>query len=111
MTEETEPPDESLVAYRVEGSSMWPTLESGATVLVADAERCVALGRPWPPECGDIVVAKHPFRRDHLLVKRVAAVVGGRFDLRGESAIESEDSGSLGTFALDAIVGVVVGQP
>lgn len=98
-------------AYRVQGWSMWPTLAEGSTVVVLSAARCSAVGQQWPPEVGAIVVARHPFRRGLAIVKRVAGVdAAGRFELRGDASIESEDSGSLGSFELEALVGRVVGR-
>ncbi len=100
---------DELVEYRVEGWSMWPTLREGGKILVRLAEGCLRCGEAWPPAEGDLVLARHPFRRDQMIVKRVAGVLEGhRFDLRGDWAPESEDSGALGSFGLGDLVGRVV---
>lgn len=45
-----------------------------------------------PPEVGDIVVARHPSRRELKIVKRVSRVhENGTFDLQGENPFESTD--------------------
>lgn len=86
---------------------MWPAIEHGALLHVVEGAQCRALGHPWPPTPGALVVAHHPFRR-RLIVKRVAARDGERFVLRGDAPVESEDSGTLGAFTVDALVGLVV---
>ncbi|MEM6995402.1 MAG: S26 family signal peptidase [Myxococcota bacterium] len=104
-----QPLPSSLVRYTVDGWSMWPSLVHGQTVLVAPRTECAALGYAWPPEAGAIVVAHHPFRRGQTIVKRVAVTFAdGRFELRGDLPVESEDSGALGPFPLAALIGRVV---
>ncbi len=80
---------------------MWPALHSGSIVRVDTSIKT--------PKVGDIVVARHPFRRGLQIVKRVVARdPDGSLKLRGDNWIESEDSGSLGRFPPSALVGVVV---
>ncbi len=86
------------LVFEVEGHSMWPALKPGMVVRV-DPQRT--------PKVGDIVVARHPFRKHHPIVKRVVACDNG-FELRGDNWIESEDSSALGRFAREAVIGVVV---
>ena len=67
--------------------------------------------RRGPPRQGDVVLARHPFVEDTLLIKRVDHVTAGcRCFLRGDNpdSLESTDSRSFGTIAADAIVGRVV---
>lgn len=88
--------------FEVGGESMRPTLRPGQRVLVdprAYARRVPALG--------DIVVARHPFRREVHLVKRVARVDGDRVFLAGDNPAESTDSRTLGGFLPERIVGRV----
>lgn len=88
---------------------MWPTLDDGARITVAPPTRCHALGHRWPPVEGALVVARHPYRRGRLLVKRVVERHGERVVLRGDADCESEDSGAFGALALHDLVGLVVG--
>ena len=90
--------------FRVSGSSMTPLLEDGDVVLV-DTE---AFASKAPAE-GDVVLVRHPYRRDVALVKRVASVEDdGRLFLAGDCPAESTDSRSFGTVRADLVVGAVV---
>lgn len=100
---------EPLRTFRVEGTSMWPTLDDGARITVAPPARCHVLGHRWPPVEGALVVARHPYRRGRLIVKRVVECRGERLILRGDAGPESEDSGAFGALALHDLVGLVVG--
>ncbi len=53
------------------------------------------------------MVARHPFRRDVFVVKRVQAFVEGRVRLLGDNPGASTDSRSLGDFELRRLVGPV----
>lgn len=87
-----------LRAVRVTGHSMRPTLKDGDVVLVSRSTRLTV---------GDIVLADHPFK--HVtVVKRVTAVTGDRYELRGDDASESSDSRTFGTLSLKDIHGKVV---
>jgi nickel-type superoxide dismutase maturation protease len=79
--------------FQVQGRSMEPTLHPGDTVWVDRSAFRQAL-----PVTGDLVVAKHPFRRDQRLVKRVKQVtIDGRIELIGDNPQESTDSRGLGS--------------
>jgi nickel-type superoxide dismutase maturation protease len=82
---------------------MYPALAEGEVVEV-DTHAF----RRRDPRPGDIVLARHPFRARTTLVKRVHAVTGDRYDLRGDDPIESEDSRGFGPLPRDAILGLVV---
>jgi nickel-type superoxide dismutase maturation protease len=85
---------------------MLPTLEAGDTVWVD----CRAY-RESLPDVGDLVVARHPFQADQLLIKRVAAVeVEGRIFLRGDNPDESTDSRGLGALEGSRLIGQVIGR-
>ena len=91
--------------FRVTGASMSPTLESGDELIV-DARAF----RKRPPRVGDIVVARHPFRADVKVVKRVTAVTEtNHFFLQGDnpSPLESSDSRSFGPLPISHILGRV----
>lgn len=89
-----------MARYRVQGDSMWPSIPDG----------CVVETRPLTAELcvGDVVVAKHPFRSDMLLVKRVHKIGATGLVLHGDAAHGSEDSRALGPFPLGSILGLVV---
>jgi nickel-type superoxide dismutase maturation protease len=90
--------------YRIDGGSMRPTLSSGDHVLVDPGAY-----RSSPPRVGDVVLARHPFRRDVEMVKRVRDTLpGARFVLAGDNPAESTDSRTLGSVPLELIRGRVV---
>ena len=89
--------------WRVTGRSMSPTLDPGDEVLV----RRVAGGPRQDVTPGDVVVAKHPYRRDVLLIKRVEAVSEHHCVLVGDNPDESTDSRHLGPVALTDLLGRV----
>ena len=78
---------------------MWPTIPEGSVVSTRGLEP--------PPEVGDVVVARHPFRANMLLVKRIRSIGPDGYELVGDAAHGSEDSRGLGLFPLTRIVGVV----
>ena len=91
---------------RVSGESMAPTFGAGDTVWVHTR---TFLRRD--PVVGDVVVAHHPFVRDQLLIKRVASVLSdGSLELRGDNRESSTDSGGLGSFPRNAILGCVLAR-
>jgi nickel-type superoxide dismutase maturation protease len=85
---------------------MLPGLKPGQEVLVnARAYRRVA------PRPGDIVVARHPFRSDLEVVKRVTSQLeDGRFCLEGDNPTDSTDSRSFGPVAREQILGRVTSR-
>ena len=67
--------------------------------------------RRKPPHPGDIVVARHPYRTDLRLIKRVAAVLeDGSCILEGENPSESTDSRSFGALPPERILGRVTSR-
>ncbi len=81
----------------VRGRSMLPTLPEGATVLVE---------RGAPAAVGDVVLARHPYVRDLVLIKRVTALgPDGRAQLAGDNPVES--SHAFGAVGAGALLGVV----
>jgi nickel-type superoxide dismutase maturation protease len=93
----------------VEGASMSPTLEPG--------EHLVAV-RAGAVRGDSLVVVEHPTRPGYEVVKRVAAVPGGRAGHRilgpgeywvtGDNPIASTDSRTFGPIGEDAVRGRVV---
>ncbi len=81
---------------------MCPTLSAGQRVLVDPRAY-----RRRAPALGEIVVARHPYRTDVHLVKRVARLDGERIHLLGDNPAQSTDSRTLGGFSPERIVGRV----
>ena len=81
----------------VQGESMSPVLNAGDLVFLKKA----------PPVVGDIVVARHPFFADRLVIKRLQSISGSRMTLAGDNTSNSTDSRSLGPISRNRLVGVV----
>jgi nickel-type superoxide dismutase maturation protease len=65
--------------------------------------------RRRPPRAGDIVLSRHPFRADTVLVKSVREVgEGDRVFLIGTTGSPSTDSRSFGPVLLTSLLGKVV---
>jgi len=85
---------------------MTPLLNPGDEVLIDPR----AFRRSAPRQ-GDIVVARHPYRTDLRLVKRVAAVLeNGSCILEGDNPAESTDSRSFGALPPHHILGRVTSR-
>jgi inner membrane protease subunit 2 len=98
---------------------MAPALAPGDVVLVdrlAFARGPLAAALPArAPRVGDVLVVRSPEERSRLLVKRCAAVAGGRFGgalvpagtvaLAGDDAARSHDSRAFGPVGRSAVVG------
>lgn len=92
--------------YRVTGASMLPLLQPGDEVL-ADPRAY----RHQVPRVGDIVVARHPYKREVNIIKRVRSVSeDGRFFLQGDNLVESTDSRTFGPLLADQILGQVTSR-
>jgi nickel-type superoxide dismutase maturation protease len=72
-------------AVAVRGTSMAPTLLPGELLLV---ERWTFRRRP--PRTGDVVLARDPRARDRELIKRVATVIDGAVELRGDGSATTD---------------------
>lgn len=89
--------------FRVAGNSMSPTLVHGDWVWVDPRSY-----RRSRPEANQIVVSRHPYRRDVWLVKRVVrALEEGHLVLGGDNPEESTDSQIFGSVPLSLVVGQV----
>jgi nickel-type superoxide dismutase maturation protease len=81
-------------------------LEPGDEVLVDPRAY-----RQKPPRPGDLVVARHPYRTDLLLIKRVARVLeNGYCALEGDNPAESTDSRAFGSLSPERILGRVTSR-
>jgi len=68
--------------------------------------------RSTPPRVGDVVVARHPYRRGVTILKRISLVGDdGSCELRGDNPSESTDSRSFGWIPRARILGRVVSAP
>ncbi len=96
----------SIQNFKVEGSSMHPTLEGGQYLLVnklvyvqLDAQRWSRLTPFWkveesnksfavrPPQRGEIIVFHYPRDPTRDFVKRVIGIPGDRVEIRGSDVI------------------------
>ncbi len=85
---------------------MAPLLQPGDEVLVN--RRAYRRASPRP---GDIVVARHPYRTDLRVVKRIASVLeNGDCELEGDNRSESTDSRYFGPIPAERILGRVTSR-
>jgi nickel-type superoxide dismutase maturation protease len=90
------------VRYRVEGSSMLPVLREGEQVVVDKNAKI---------KVGDIVIARHPFKKSVVMIKRVREIdEKGNYFLLGDNPDESEDSRAFGAVSIEYIKGKVVSR-
>ncbi|MEU6811266.1 nickel-type superoxide dismutase maturation protease [Streptomyces sp. NPDC046831] len=82
----------------VTGPSMVPTLYHGDRLVVQYGARI----RP-----GDVVVLRHPFQQDLLVVKRAAERREGGWWVLGDNAYAGGDSTDYGTVPEDLVLGKV----
>ena len=80
---------------------MYPTLRDGESIRIDPTAYEEAL-----PAIGDIVLARHPYKKGVWMIKRVVGLAGGgRYLLRGDNVLESSDSRSFGPIRLQDIRG------
>lgn len=92
--------------FRVTGNSMLPLLKSGDEVLIDPHAY-----RHRLPQPDDIVIARHPFRSQVRLIKRVITNTdAGTYILQGDNPQESTDSRAFGPVAIDHILGRVTSR-
>ncbi|MCL7427326.1 nickel-type superoxide dismutase maturation protease [Streptomyces sp. NPDC057806] len=100
LSQETEQ-GRSLLPFgpaEVTGPSMVPTLHHGDRLLVHYGARI----RP-----GDVVVLRHPFQQDLLVVKRAAEPREGGWWVLGDNAYAGGDSTDYGTVPAELVLGRV----
>jgi nickel-type superoxide dismutase maturation protease len=87
-------------AVLVEGDSMLPNLKNGDGVLINTDEKVAV---------GDIVFAKHPFKKSVNILKRVSEIDdNGNYFLVGDNPPESTDSRTFGALSPKHILGKAV---
>lgn len=82
----------------VTGPSMVPTLRHGDQLLVRYGARV---------RVGDVVVLRHPFQQDLLVVKRAAERREGGWWVLGDNSFAGGDSTDYGTVPDDLVLGRV----
>ena len=88
---------------RVTGESMQPTLLPGDVVLVDTRAYVVSL-----PQVGDIVLARHPYQKELLIIKRVADITPeSRLVLHSDNPHIGSDSRQFGTIIQQRLIGRV----
>ena len=88
--------------FRVEGSSMSPTLNDGDIVLI-DVHAEIA--------DGDILLADHPYKQSVKMLKRLTGFSeNGEMILTGDNPDESTDSRTFGSVPLKNFRGVVTSR-
>jgi nickel-type superoxide dismutase maturation protease len=87
-------------AVLVEGNSMLPNLKNGDGVLINTDEKVAV---------GDIVLAKHPFKKSVNILKRISEIdENGNYFLVGDNPPESTDSRTFGALSAKHILGKAV---
>jgi nickel-type superoxide dismutase maturation protease len=87
-------------AILVEGDSMLPNLKNGDGVLINPDEKV---------SVGDIVLAKHPFKKSVIILKRLSEIdENGNYFLVGDNPSESTDSRTFGAISAKHILGKAV---
>ncbi len=85
----------------VHGPSMVPTLHHGDQLLIRYGVRI----RP-----GDVVVLRHPFQQDLLVVKRAAERRDGGWWVLGDNSFAGGDSTDYGTVPEELVLAKVLGR-
>ncbi len=86
--------------FIIEGDSMSPTLKQGDRIFI---------NRKAEPKSGDIVLFRHPYKKNVKAVKRLAQITeDGKYYVLGDNKFESNDSRSFGAIPAKDILGVAV---
>jgi nickel-type superoxide dismutase maturation protease len=88
--------------FQVTGDSMEPSLREGDWVFSAPCKGIVDEG-----QAGDIVVLRHPFFRENLLIKRIERVSDQGMFVTGDNPGSSTDSHSFGVVPWSHLVAKV----
>ncbi len=90
-----------LRVVEVTGPSMVPTLYHGDLLLVQ-------YGAPVRP--GDVVILRHPFQQDLLVVKRATERRSGGWWVRGDNTFAGGDSTDYGTVPEELVLARVLAR-
>jgi nickel-type superoxide dismutase maturation protease len=88
--------------FRVEDTSMEPTLKPGDYVIVN--RLAYLFGKPSK---NDVIVLKHPQQKEKFLVKRIAEIRDSEYFVLGDNTEFSKDSRHFGPIKRNMIVGKV----
>ena len=91
--------DDVQIQVQIHGDSMWTTLRDGDVVEAIQG---------LSPVVGDIVVAKHSFKKMNV-IKRVKRILGDGIFIEGDNPdpIGSEDSHNFGLIQNSAIIAII----
>ena len=95
--------DSRFIDVKVKGDSMWPTLENGNIVRFEKTNSDAI-------EINQIVLFKHPFKKDFNLIKRINSIDEGRVFLVGDNPDPnaSEDSHNFGLVKSSKVLAVLI---
>ena len=81
---------------------MFPLLQPGNEILIDPHAYKKSL-----PKLNDIVVTKHPYKPEIIIVKRITAIDGSDYFLTGDNLADSTDSRHWGSVKSEEILGRV----
>jgi nickel-type superoxide dismutase maturation protease len=87
----------------IRGDSMWPTFSDGEKIMASEVSK-------EKLTIGDIVVSKHPFKSEVIIVKRINRILAdNRLFLQGDNPdpLASEDSHNFGPVKNNLIIGII----
>ena len=95
--------DSRFIDVKVNGNSMWPTLRDGDIVRFEIIDSKLI-------EPNQIVLFKHPFKKDFNLIKRISTIENGEVFLVGDNPDPnaSEDSHNFGRINVKEIIAVIL---
>ena len=80
---------------------MEPHLEDGSHVLVQPCAQA---------KVGDVVLCKHPYKKDTRIIKRVASLSDDGLYLTGDNPDQSTDSRNFGAIPWSHLLGLVTSK-
>ncbi len=98
-------PQQETVSAQISGNSMAPFYCDGDIVSVD-----LSAYRDHEINVGDIVLAAHPYIRNHYIVKKVTEVAEEKVFLLGINQEESTDSRHFGKISKEKIIGKILSK-
>ncbi len=94
----------SIRRFEIKDRSMEPQFREGDFVIASSLSYILKL-----PKVGDVVVARHPSKREMVVITRIAErTCDGRYVLVGDNASFSTESREFGPVAQNDIIGEVL---
>tara|TARA_Y100001970_G_scaffold166768_1_gene204071 strand:- start:85755 stop:86069 length:315 start_codon:yes stop_codon:yes gene_type:complete len=92
--------DMDHISVRVNGNSMWPTLVDGEIIDFVITEKKF--------KNGQIVLAKHPFNNDLMIIKRIKSISEKGIFLEGDNPdpTATDDSHNFGLVPKEHVLGI-----